>query len=41
MSDISHVLRTVDELSKRVAHLEEENKQLKRQLRPSTVLIAF
>ena len=40
MSDISHVLRTVDDLAKRVAHLEEENKQLKRQLRPSTVLIA-
>ena len=36
MSDISHVLRTVDDLSKRVEHLEEENKQLKRQLRPST-----
>ena len=36
MSDISHVLRTVDDLAKRVAHLEEENKQLKRQLRPST-----
>ena len=36
MSDISHVLRTVDDLAKRVAHLEEENKQLKSQLRPST-----
>ena len=36
MSDISHVLRTVDDLAKRVEHLEEENKQLKRQLRPST-----
>ena len=36
MSDISHVLRTVEELGKRVEHLEEENKQLKRQLRPST-----
>jgi hypothetical protein len=36
MSDISHVLRTVDDLAKRVQALEEENKQLKRQLRPST-----
>ena len=41
MSDISHVLRTVDDLAKRVAHLEEENKQLKRQLRPSTAGAAY
>ena len=41
MSDISHVLRTVDDLAKRVQALEEENKQLKRQLRPSTAGAAY